>query len=224
MHKTDVRDRISQRKYFLARLSKQCLQVYAEHSGQLQISQLASTMSGLPHRYPIIYSLVRIRDIASQLSTYSVCSSKGKIARQLDKASMLARQIAHNTTVELHYLASARHLASSYFYQVPRSPPSLVTFSQLASYLTQLGCFQVVQLGHSLPKQGGKWCSQLAIKLIPGTQGHQAYLSYLALIQAGLSQLAQLALPVCIGWYSAGYRVGTQCSCQLQSIVVVVVV
>ena len=35
MHKTNVRDRISQRKYYLARLSKQCLQVYAEHSGQL---------------------------------------------------------------------------------------------------------------------------------------------------------------------------------------------
>ena len=35
MEKTNVRDKISQRKYFLARLSKQCLQVYAEHSGQL---------------------------------------------------------------------------------------------------------------------------------------------------------------------------------------------
>ena len=152
MLKTNVRDRIRQTNYFLTRLSKQCLQLYAEHSGQLQISQLASTMSGLPHRYPIIYSLVRIRDIASQLSTYSVCSSKGKIARQLDKASMLARQIAHNTTVELHYLGSQREALSQQLcrYQVPRSPPSLVTFSQLASYLTQLGCFQVVQLGHSL--------------------------------------------------------------------------
>ena len=151
MQKMNIRDRISQRKYFLARLSKQYLQVHAEHSSQLQISQLASTMSCLPHTYySYIDSLARIRDIASQLSTYSVCSSKGKIARQLDKASMLARQIAHNTAIELHYLQREALSQQLCRYQVPRSPPSLVTFSQLATYLTQLGCFQVVQLGHSL--------------------------------------------------------------------------
>ena len=134
MLKTNVRDRIRQTNYFLTRLSKQCLQLYAEHSGQLQISQLASTMSGLPHRYPIIYSLVRIRDIASQLSTYSVCSSKGKIARQLDKASMLARQIAHNTAVELHY-SQARSQSSLQVLEV-RSPQ--FGYLQLASQLPNL--------------------------------------------------------------------------------------
>ena len=133
MLKTNVRDRIRQTNYFLARLSKQCLQVYAEHSGQLQISQLASTMSGLPHRYPIIYSLVRIRDIASQLSTYSVCSSKGKIARQLDKASMLARQIAHNTASRTPIqLGTQLEQLTRYV------APSLVTFSQLAIQLPNL--------------------------------------------------------------------------------------
>ena len=138
MQKMNIRDRISQRKYFLARLSKQYLQVHAEHSSQLQISQLASTMSCLPHTYySYIDSLARIRDIASQLSTYSVCSSKGKIARQLDKASMLARQIAHNTTVELHYLASARHLASSYVGTRYHVAPQL-GYLQLASQLPNL--------------------------------------------------------------------------------------
>ena len=80
MEKTNFRDKISQIKYFLAKLSKQCLQVYAEHSGLS--SYLASTMSCLPHTYySYIDSLARIRDIASQLTTYSVCSNKGKIAR-----------------------------------------------------------------------------------------------------------------------------------------------
>ena len=169
MLKTNVRDRIRQTNYFLARLSKQCLQVHAEHSGQLQISYLlASTMSGLPHRYPIIYSLVRIRDIASQLSTYSVCSSKGKIARQLDKA-MQARQIAHNTT---QHLASSTQLAAMQVLGTTWTPqlgylqlaswlPNLAwlflgglarlqSINIIAGYLTQLGYFQVVQLGYSL--------------------------------------------------------------------------
>ena len=134
MLKTNVRDRIRQTNYFLARLSKQCLQVYAEHSGQLQISQLASTMSCLPHTYySYIDSLARIRDIASQLSTYSVCSSKGKIARQLDKASMLARQIAHNTASRTPIqLGTQLEQLTRYV------APSLVTFSQLAIQLPNL--------------------------------------------------------------------------------------
>ena len=149
MQKTNISDRISQRKYFLARLSKQCLQVHAKHSGQL--AQLAC-------QYHVLFAAVYLpytepsqnREVASQLSTYSVCSSKGKIARYLDKASMLARQIAHNTAVELHY-SQARSQSSLQVLEV-RSPQFgyLQLASQLASYLTQLGCFQVVQLGHSL--------------------------------------------------------------------------
>ena len=47
-----------------------------------------------------------IDQLASYQLRYSVCSGKGTIARQLDKASMLARQIAHNTAVELHQALS----------------------------------------------------------------------------------------------------------------------
>ena len=85
MQKTKISDRISQRKYFLARLSKRCLQVYAEQTC-------------LPQYLPIIAQLEQKHDqLASYHLRYSVCSGKGKIARQLDKASMIARQIAHNT-------------------------------------------------------------------------------------------------------------------------------
>ena len=160
MLKTNVRDRIRQTNYFLARLSKQCLQVYAEHSGQLQISQLASTMSCLPHTYySYIDSLARIRDIASQLSTYSVCSSKGKIARQLDKASMLARQIAHNTAVELHQPLSQQLDTSK-------------TRWTLSAYLILLLLYsQQLQLGTQVPPVPSR---------IPASESWQGQLGQLA--------------------------------------------
>ena len=201
MQKTNIRDRISQRKYFLARLTKQCLQVYAECRGQLQISYLASYHV----QFAVVVQPSQNRDIASQLSTYSVCSGKGKVARQLDKASMLARQIAHNTTVELHYLGSQREALSQQLcrYQVPRSPPQL-GYLQLASQLPNLAWLflgglarpQSIYLNRGVPK----WCSQLAIKLIPypGTLGAPKLLSFSL---GRPSQPCQLAL--------AGIRLGT---------------
>ena len=135
MQKTNIRDKISQRRYFLARLSRQCLQVHVEHSGQLQISYLASMYHVLFAAVGTTYytEATNNRDMASQLSTYSVYSSKGKIARQLDKASMLARQIAHNTASRTPIqLGTQLEQLTRYV------APSLVTFSQLAIQLPNL--------------------------------------------------------------------------------------
>ena len=179
-----------------------CLLVYAEHRGQLQLSQLA-TMSlamlqeviqlGRSYTYNRINSLDRIemscRYVVGgpvRLYLYSRINSLAKIEIWL--ASYQLNQFAQ---VKLSQLASKIKLVSQLARQSSTTPqqsftsqhlvPTLPAWlpSYLASYLTQLGCFQEVQLGHSLAKQRGV-----------------------------LSQLLNSFQVL-----STGYRVGTQCSC-----------
>ena len=135
MQKTNISDRISQRKYFLARLSKQCLQVHSKHSGQLQISQLASTMSCLPQcTYPI-QSLARIE---KQLASYQLTQYAQVKVRQPGTQIKLVCQLARQHTTPQQSFTIARHVARAAYRYQRYVALSLVTFSQLASQLPNL--------------------------------------------------------------------------------------
>ena len=193
MQKMNIRDRISQRKYVLARLMKQCLLCMQSTEVSCRLASLLATMSCLPQ-----YSLARIE---TQLASYQLTQYAQVKVRQLGSQIKLLCQLARwNTTP--HSIASlGTQVASSQVPQVRYIAPSLVTFSQLASQLTQFGCFQVVQVGHNLAKQRSKWYPQLAIKLIRVVSIANQVLSF-SLGRLKLASLASLALAGI--WQGAG--------------------
>ena len=158
MQKTNIRDRISQRKYYLARLGKQCLQVYADHRQRATVDQLASllaTMSFLPPQYSLARIEIQLASSSYQLTQYAQAKVR-QLARQLDKAKYASSLDARQYTTPQQ--SFTRHLELGTYLSLGTQPPTWSPLdSQLASYLTQLGCFQVVKLGHSLAKQGGTW-------------------------------------------------------------------
>ena len=199
MQKTNIRDRISQRKYVLARLVRQCLLCMQSTEVSCRLANLLATKSCLPQ-----YSLAGIE---RQLASYRLTQYAQVKVRQLGSQIKLLCQLARQHTMPHSIASLGTQLASSQVPQVRYVASSLVTFSQLARYLTQLGCFQVVYLGQSLAKQRGG-VSGILSQLLNSFEMYLALTRYLALVQAGLSQLSWLALHwLLFGWVHGRYLV-----------------
>ena len=161
MQKTNIRDRISWRKYYLARLTKQCLLVYAclaiciraqWSAVQWYVAQLDSKCMSCR------------RSRRSYLQPYQQPSQN----RDIDsyQFTQFVRVKLRQLQIRLAscYLQQARQLASSPVVPVVISYQSF-TSHYVGSLITQLGYFQVVQLGRSLNTEQRRCmqgvCSQL---------------------------------------------------------------
>ena len=202
-----------------------------EHQGQNQLEKVFPSQANKT----VFTGVCRaqrsaVDQLACQLPCPDVLFAAAYLAQLEQRHSQLASyRLSQYAQVKVRNLGSQIKLqyASSLDSTQHHSRASLGTqlASQLARYLAaqvrspQLGYLQLATVPN-LAWLFLAWSSQATVQLNRGVSGvlsqllnsFQVSLATVYSFSLGLASLATLT-----GWYSAGYRVGTQCSCWLQS-------